>query len=288
LSVGSLKGSYPMNIFHTRQAISKAIQSVKSVGKSVGFVPTMGALHEGHLALVSEAFSRVDCVVVSIFVNPSQFNNLSDLENYPRMHEKDIELLNSIGNVIIFIPENGEVYPYNDSYEALDLEGLDSRLEGEFRPGHFQGVVHVVRNLFRLVKPDKAFFGLKDFQQLAVIRLMTKKLNFPIEIVAYPTKRTSEGLALSSRNLRLNEAERKEALIIYRTLLLVNELKETMSPEETKNKAIEFFNTGTLNLEYLEIVDNLTLLPIKVWKTEVTCCIAAFCGDVRLIDNMQL
>jgi len=277
-----------MNIFHTRQSISEAIDSVKTTGKSVGFVPTMGALHEGHLALVSKALSHVDCVVVSIFVNPTQFNNLSDLENYPRMHEKDIELLNAIGNVIIFIPEIKEVYPADDFFETMNLEGLDSRLEGEFRPGHFQGVVHVVRNLFQLVKPDFAYFGLKDFQQVAIIKLMTKKLNFPIEIVACPTLRTSEGLALSSRNLRLNETEQADALIIYRTLLLVNEWKKTLSPEKTKKMAIDFFNTGKLTLEYLAIVDNITLLPIKEWKKDVTCCIAAFCGEVRLIDNMQL
>lgn len=277
-----------MNVFYTRESLNQALDRDRSEGKSIGFVPTMGALHEGHLALVSRALKQSDSVVVSIFVNPTQFNNSSDLEKYPRMLEKDVDLLNKVGQVIVFAPSTDEIYPETDFFEELDLEGIDTVLEGQFRPGHFQGVVHVVRNLFQIVQPDKAFFGLKDFQQVAVIRLMVKKLNIPVEIVACPTMRSENGLALSSRNLRLSPEEKDNALIIYKTLKLIKELKPNFSPIEAKQKAIEYFQSGKLDLEYLEIVDSTNLKSLEEhWIDGATCCIAAFCGDVRLIDNMQ-
>jgi len=277
-----------MNVFYTRKSLIDAINLEKSLDKSIGFVPSMGALHEGHLALVKEALKEVDRVVVSIFVNPTQFNNSGDLEKYPRMLETDINLLNSVGDVIIFAPEYSEVYPENDTYEPFDMEGLDRVLEGKFRSGHFEGVAHVVWNLFQIVQPDKAFFGLKDFQQVAVIKLMVKKLDLPIEIIACPTRRNSNGLALSSRNLRLTEQERVDALIIYKTLVFVKSLKLKFTPVEAKLQDIDFFNKGKLKLEYLEIVEDETLTPLTdSWAEKSTCCIAAFCGDVRLIDNIQ-
>jgi pantoate--beta-alanine ligase len=278
-----------MNVFTTRKSLNEALASLKEAKKSVGFVPTMGALHEGHLALVKRALSESDSVVVSIFVNPTQFNNMQDLDKYPRMLQADVDLLKSIGEVIVFAPTVEEVYPENDTYTPLDLEGIDNVMEGEFRPGHFQGVVHVVRNLFQIVQPDQAYFGLKDFQQVAVIRLLTKKYNFPIQIIACPTLRETNGLAMSSRNLRLTESEREDALIIIQTLKYIQTLKATKTPKEAKELAMEYFSNGKLRLEYLEIVNGANLKSLdNEWNEYSVVCLAAFCGAVRLIDNLEL
>jgi pantoate--beta-alanine ligase len=278
-----------MNVFTTRKSLNEALASLKEAKKSVGFVPTMGALHEGHLALVKRALSESDTVVVSIFVNPTQFNNMQDLDKYPRMLQADVDLLQTIGEVIVFAPTVEEVYPENDTYTPLDLEGIDNVMEGEFRPGHFQGVVHVVRNLFQIVQPDQAYFGLKDFQQVAVIRLLTKKYNFPIQIIACPTLRETNGLAMSSRNLRLTEKEREDALIIIQTLKYIQSLKATKTPKEAKELAMEYFSNGKLRLEYLEIVNGANLKSLdNEWNEYTVVCLAAFCGAVRLIDNLEL
>lgn len=278
-----------MNVFTTRKSLNEALASLKEAKKSVGFVPTMGALHEGHLALVKRALSESDTVVVSIFVNPTQFNNMQDLDKYPRMLQADVDLLHTIGDVLVFAPSVEEVYPENDTYTPLDLEGIDNVMEGEFRPGHFQGVVHVVRNLFQIVQPDQAYFGLKDFQQVAVIRLLTKKYNFPIQIIACPTLRETNGLAMSSRNLRLTEKEREDALIIIQTLKYIQSLKATKTPKEAKELAMEYFSNGKLRLEYLEIVNGANLKSLdNEWNEYTVVCLAAFCGAVRLIDNLEL
>lgn len=278
-----------MNVFTTRKSLNEALASLKEAKKSVGFVPTMGALHEGHLALVKRALNESDTVVVSIFVNPTQFNNMQDLDKYPRMLQADVDLLQTIGEVIVFAPTVEEVYPENDTYTPLDLEGIDNVMEGEFRPGHFQGVVHVVRNLFQIVQPDQAYFGLKDFQQVAVIRLLTKKYNFPIQIIACPTLRETNGLAMSSRNLRLTEKEREDALIIIQTLKHIQSLKATKTPKEAKELAMEYFSNGKLRLEYLEIVNGANLKSLdNEWNEYTVVCLAAFCGAVRLIDNLEL
>lgn len=278
-----------MNVYTTRKSLNEVLSSRKAENKRIGFVPTMGALHEGHLALVKRALSESETVVVSIFVNPTQFNNLQDLDKYPRMLQADVDLLNTLGEVIVFAPTVEEVYPENDAYTPLDLEGIDNVMEGEFRPGHFQGVVHVVRNLFQIVQPNQAYFGLKDFQQVAVIRLLTKKYNFPIQIIACPTLRESSGLAMSSRNLRLTEKEREDALIIIQTLKYIQTLKVSNSPNEAKQLAKEYFSSGKLRLEYLEIVDGASLKSLDTdWNEFTVVCIAAFCGAVRLIDNIEL
>ena len=278
-----------MNVFTTRKSLNEALAPLKEAKKSVGFVPTMGALHEGHLALVKRALTESDCVVVSIFVNPTQFNNMQDLDKYPRMLQADVDLLNSIGEVLVFAPTVEEVYPENDAYSPLDLDGIDQVMEGEFRPGHFQGVVHVVRNLFQIVQPTHAYFGLKDFQQVAVIRLLTKKYNFPIQLIACPTLRETSGLAMSSRNLRLTESERKDALIIFQTLKFIQTLKASKSPKEVKELAMEYFSAGKLRLEYLEIVDGSSLKALDAaWSEYSFVCIAAYCGAVRLIDNLEV
>jgi pantoate--beta-alanine ligase len=276
-------------VYDKSAELKEALKIVRSEGKRIGFVPTMGALHEGHLALVRRAMSECDEVVVSIFVNPTQFNNPTDLEKYPRMLNKDVELLSTQGNIIVFAPEYEEVYPEGEQFMGIDLHGLDEVLEGKFRPGHFQGVVHVVRNLFRIVQPDKAYFGLKDFQQVAIIKHMVKILGLSIEIVECETSRDESGLALSSRNLRLSSEEKEQALIIPHTLFYAKSIVEGRTPKEVRTLAKLFFSRGKLELEYLELVDGETLQRLgDTWAKNSVCCIAAHCGPVRLIDNLEL
>ena len=256
----------------------------------LGFVPTMGALHSGHLDLVKRASAENSLVVVSIFVNPTQFNNQEDLQKYPRTLENDLKVLEDISNCIVFVPDVAEIYPENDSFQSMDLQGMDTILEGKFRPGHFQGVVHVVHNFFRLIQPTRAYFGQKDFQQLAIIKKMTEVFGFPIQIIACETVRDDSGLAKSSRNMRLSDAEKIDALIIFETLnfMKVNRLNYS-SPKELKDAAISFFKMGKLELEYLEISESASLKILEEnWSEKTTASIAAYCGDVRLIDNMEI
>ena len=275
-------------VYTTAHVLSSIISSAKKTGK-VGFVPTMGALHEGHLSLVKRALEENALVVVSIFVNPTQFNNAADLSAYPRTLNTDLELLSIFERVIVYAPSVEDIYPKNDFYEAIDLGGLDTVLEGAFRPGHFQGVVHVVRNLFYIVQPHTAYFGEKDFQQLAVIRRMVNILNFNIQIVACPTYRADNGLALSSRNMRLSEQGRVDALIISETMRYMHSLERKLTPAEVVEKGRAYFSKGKLDIEYLEIVDadHLTILTDD-WTDRAVCCIAAYCEEVRLIDNLAL
>ena len=256
----------------------------------LGFVPTMGALHSGHLDLVKRASAENSLVVVSIFVNPTQFNNQEDLQKYPRTLENDLKVLEDIPNCIVFVPDVLEIYPENDSFQSMDLQGMDTILEGKFRPGHFQGVVHVVHNFFRLIQPTRAYFGQKDFQQLAIIKKMTEVFGFPIQIVACETVRDDSGLAKSSRNMRLSDAEKIDALIIFETLnfMKVNRWNYS-SPKELKDAAISFFKKGKLELEYLEISESASLKILEEnWSEKTTASIAAYCGEVRLIDNMEI
>lgn len=269
-------------------ALHEFISSCKSQGLSIGFVPTMGALHEGHFALVRRAAEENDRVVVSIFVNPTQFNNPSDLANYPRTLSADIKMLAEVDNLLVFTPEIEHIYPENDDFQPIDLGTLDKVMEGAHRPCHFAGVVHVVYNLFQLIKPTKAYFGKKDYQQLAIIRFMTEAYNLPIEIVSCDTIRNEDGLALSSRNMRLSATQQKEALILYQTLRFVKTNAHLYNPVDLKERAIQFFNKGHLKLEYLEICNSRTLESLsKEWYESNVCCIAAWCGDVRLIDNLE-
>ena len=278
-----------MKVYNKISELQEHISKLKSEGKTVGFIPTMGALHYGHISLVSLGMRQCDVTVVSVFVNPTQFNNPDDLLKYPRTLESDVALLSSINCDIVFAPTVEEMYPKNRKAIQLDLGNLANLMEGKFRPGHFDGVVDVVSRLFEIVNPTKAFFGLKDFQQVSVIRFMTSKLNFPVEIIACPTLRETSGLAMSSRNMRLSETEKEDALHIYKSLLLAKELSASNSPLEVKEKAIEFFETGKLKLEYLEIVDPITLESLtSEWVAGATACIVAYCGEVRLIDNLQL
>lgn len=256
--------------------------------KTVGLVPTMGALHHGHLSLVKQAFEQCDIVVVSIFVNPTQFNNPKDLEKYPRMPEKDIELLNSVGNVVVLLPSVAEMYPESFKDIDLDLGALATVMEGEFRPGHFKGVMNVVKRLFDIVSPNKAYFGLKDFQQVAVIRHMINSLELDVELVPCDIIRESSGLASSSRNYRLSEEEKEDAAIIYAALSRAREMAGEYTPKEVCERMLEMIASGGLKPEYFDIVHPDTLMPIDEWMPGANACVAAHCGQVRLIDNLQL
>lgn len=278
-----------MYTFSTIDELKKHLNKVRVSGKRIGFVPTMGALHAGHTSLIHEAKKETDFVVASIFVNPTQFNNADDLKNYPRMLDKDIELLQEHFCDAVFIPDVETIYPENYSSIKLDLSPLDTVMEGKYRPGHFDGVVNVVYRLFDIIEPQKAFFGNKDFQQVAIIKAMTKKVNLPIQIIGCPTLREKNGLALSSRNLRLSEDQLTEALALYQTLVLGEKIASYLSPKETLKEMIQHFAQSSLELEYLEIVDPTTLLSITdFWVPGATACIVAYCGEVRLIDNMTL
>ena len=275
-------------LFQTLPALNLALKPFRENGKSIGFVPTMGALHDGHLSLVNQAVEDNDLVVVNIYVNPTQFNNPEDLALYPRTLEADLALLEGYKNVFVFHPDFETVYPKEDGYIPFDLGVLNQVMEGKFRPGHFEGVAHVVHNLFQLVQPNRAYFGRKDFQQLAVIRKMTEHFQFPIEIIACDTLRQVDGLAMSSRNMRLSESEKQEALIIWETLQFVKQNKSKLSPQLLSEQAKTFFSAGKLELEYLEIVNESSLETAQDWSQPTVCCIAAYCGTVRLIDNLLL
>ena len=273
----------------------KTIQELRSLldsqhdGGSVGFVPTMGALHRGHLSLVEAAARENPLVVVSIFVNPTQFNNPDDLKRYPRNLKSDLQLLESAGANIVFAPEVEEIYPEPDT-RKFDFGALVQMMEGKYRPGHFNGVAQVVSKLFEIVKPDKAYFGLKDFQQLAVINKMVKMLGIPVEIVPCPIVREESGLAMSSRNELLTSEERKNAAMIYHTLRRASELSGEKTVGETESWVIKTVNKNPfLNVEYFEIVDFETLQPVQSWnhKGRKIVCIAVYCGNVRLIDNLE-
>ncbi len=278
-----------MEVIYQTALLRTRIESLRKSGRTIGFVPTMGALHEGHLSLVRFCRQQNDFTVVSIFVNPTQFNDKSDLERYPRMPDKDLALLRSTGCDLVFMPGDKEVYPEPDT-RVFDFGGLDSVMEGRHRPGHFNGVAQVVTRFFELVKPHRAYFGLKDFQQLAILRKVTFDLNLPVEIVSCPIVRECDGLAMSSRNMLLSPEERKRALALSQSLFQAKEMKVRHSPAQVKD-----FVTGRIqsspgvDLEYFEIIDGLTLLPVSTWddRHDVIGCIAVRVGKVRLIDNIN-
>ena len=275
-----------MQTFVTRQEIIEWRQQMRGDQKQIGFVPTMGALHQGHLALIKRACLENAAVVVSIFVNPKQFNQSADLQAYPRMLEADLALLYGLGNLVIFAPNEDEMYPKDLPFSPMPLGRIGQLLEGAHRPGHFEGVVHVVHHLFALIQPQKAYFGQKDFQQLAIIRLLNAYYGFAIDIIGCETIREADGLAMSSRNLRLNAQERQNALAISRALQYVNNNTGKHPLEKVKQEARFIIEQAGLAIEYLEIVDPLTLENCSQWQQEQVCCVAAICGEVRLIDNM--
>ena len=261
----------------------------KEEGLKIGFVPTMGALHEGHLSLVEKAGKETDFVVVSIFVNPTQFNDKGDLERYPRDLNKDVALLTPTPCQLVFAPEADEIYPEPDTRQ-FNFGTLEQVMEGKFRPGHFNGVAQVVSRLFDIVKPDKAYFGQKDFQQLAIINEMVRKLNLPVEIVPCPIIRETDGLAMSSRNMLLSAEQRINAVNISATLFEAKNKTGELSVEELCQWVINRVNENEyLNTEYFEIVNDTTLLPVLSWDEpcKKIGCIAVHCGKIRLIDNIE-
>jgi len=277
-----------MEIVTRVSELTNFVESVKKQKLTIGFVPTMGALHQGHLSLVNAATKQADVVIVSIFVNPTQFNNPDDLKTYPRSLDKDAELLSKTGCKLVFAPSVSEVYPEKDT-RVFDFGNLDKVMEGKYRPGHFNGVAQVVSRLFSIVKPDKAFFGAKDFQQMAIIRQMTKEMMPQIEIVGCPIVREADGLALSSRNALLTPEMRKKAPIIAATLFESVNFVSTKSVDELKKYVIEQINSVSgLEVEYFEIVDSITLQPVNSWDEtgQITGCITVYAGNVRLIDNV--
>ncbi|MDE6237900.1 MAG: pantoate--beta-alanine ligase [Muribaculaceae bacterium] len=260
-------------------------------GRSIGLVPTMGALHAGHLSLVERAVKENDDVIVSVFVNPTQFNNPDDLATYPRTEEEDCRLLAKGGVSVAFVPDVKEMYPQGAVHEKdFELGTAAEVMEGKFRPGHFQGVAQIVSRLFELCRPNRAYFGEKDFQQIAVIKNMVESEGIDVDIIPCPIKRADDGLALSSRNALLTPEQRAVAPAIYKALKEGVEYSKTHTVRETHDMIVNAVNANAgLETEYLEIVDARTLLPVEKWEEspEIQGCITVYCGKVRLIDNIK-
>ena len=279
-----------MKIISNINELLAEISQLKSKAESIGFVPTMGALHQGHQRLVERSVAENSFTVVSIFVNPTQFNNPQDLEKYPRTLDRDAKLLEVIGCDIIFAPAAEELYSRDELKATFDFDfgGLDLVMEGRFRPGHFNGVVQIVSKLFQLVQPTKAYFGEKDFQQLAIIHRMVEVLHFDVEVIDCEIVRESTGLALSSRNERLTPEQHKKAIEISKVLFESRNFASQLNPKELTNWVVSEINAvDGLTLEYFEIVNSRTLQTIDNWKEPSVGCIAVFCGEVRLIDNIK-
>lgn len=278
-----------MEVISKISDLQARIAAYRAEGKQIGLVPTMGALHNGHLSLVKRCVSENGCCVVSVFVNPTQFNDKNDLIHYPRTPEADCKLLESAGCHIVFMPSVEEMYPQKDT-RVFDLGSVAAVMEGKYRPGHFNGVAQIVSKLFDTVKPDRAYFGEKDFQQIAVIREMTRQLKFPIEIISCPIVREADGMALSSRNTRLSPEQRKNAVNISQTLFKSRTFATQHTVAETIAFVIESINqTPDLRVEYYEIVNGDTLQPVDSWDDApyIVGCITVYCGEVRLIDNIS-
>lgn len=281
-----------MEHFTTISGTRSYLDRRRAKGISIGFVPTMGALHHGHLALIQRSKQTNDLTICSIFVNPTQFNNPDDLKHYPRTLSRDIKMLEEAGCDVLFAPEAGEIYPkgLNETID-LDLGRLERVMEGKFRPGHFQGVALIVKKLFDIVNPTRAYFGKKDYQQLAVISHMVSSFSLPIELVPCETIRESDGLAMSSRNMRLTIAEREIAPAIYKVLAHVKANTGHLTVQELRARALKMLEeTAAFKVEYLEIADGTTLLPLSDWResSKPMAFIAVHLGDVRLIDNIEL
>lgn len=266
------------------------VEIQKQSGKKIGFVPTMGALHQGHISLVKKSKEENDVTIVSVFVNPTQFNNAEDLKKYPRTQEADIQILENSGCDAVFFPSVEDIYPKGENSDEFNFEGIENQMEGKFRPGHFNGVATVVKRFFEIVQPQKAYFGEKDFQQLRIIQELVKKLNFPLEIVPVPIMREDDGLAMSSRNTRLTKEMREESPKIFQILSEAKEFLKTNSVEATKNFVQEKFNQTKLDLEYFEIADEQTLQSVseKEKNQKLRGFVAVFAGEIRLIDNISL
>ena len=282
-----------MEVYSEKQQIIKAIALLKTKKQFIGLVPTMGALHNGHLALVEQALHHNDYVVVSIFVNPTQFDNSSDLKKYPRTLEKDVDLLSTLSkkHILVYAPTVDDVYEGNTISESFDFDGLEFEMEGRFRQGHFDGVGTIVKRLFEIIKPHNAYFGEKDFQQLQIIKKLVEKHRIPVNIIGCPIHRETTGLAMSSRNTRLKPEYLEAAPFIYKTLTTAKKLFGTKSA----NKIVEWVDNqfsahNLLKLEYFIIADTETLKPVKrkSRKKSYRAFIAVYADDIRLIDNIAL
>jgi pantoate--beta-alanine ligase len=281
-----------MEVIKNRKVLQDFIERQKEMGKRIGFAPTMGALHKGHLSLYEEAKKENDLVISSIFVNPTQFNNTEDLEKYPRDINRDILILENSGLVdAVYIPEVADIYPEKTESKHYDFDGLENEMEGKSRPGHFDGVGTVVEELFRQIQPDNAYFGEKDFQQLAIIRKMVEKKHLPVKITGVPIYRAENGLALSSRNQRLHEDRKEASKIIYNTLKKVNDWFRTVTIPEIKERVTDIFDQQPgMKLEYFLIADEKTLQETDFFYKDrnFRAFIVVVVDGVRLIDNMHL
>jgi pantoate--beta-alanine ligase len=281
-----------MLIFNKKSDLSAFLSPFINQNKSIGFVPTMGALHEGHLSLLKNSLSENDITVMSIFVNPTQFNNAEDLDKYPRTLERDVQIMQALSNsIIVYAPEVEDIYEGNTVSENFEYDGLENQMEGKHRPGHFDGVGTIVKRLFEIVQPNKAYFGEKDFQQLQIVKKLVSKYNIPVEVIGCPIHREPNGLAMSSRNERLSAIAKEKAAIIYQILSDAKKLFQTNSAEKTilfveneLKKHTEF------QLEYFEIADEATLLSVseKENNKNYRGFIAIFIENIRLIDNISL
>lgn len=281
-----------MEVLRSREQLDTYIKAQKDTGKSIGFAPTMGALHKGHVSLYEAARNENDVVVSSVFVNPTQFNNPDDLEKYPRTVDKDIEILKESGFVdAVYIPEVKDIYPNGMESKHYDFDGLENEMEGKARPGHFDGVGTVVEELFRQVQPDNAYFGEKDYQQLAIIRKLVEKNQLPVKIHGVPIYREENGLAMSSRNQRLTPEQKDAAKIIHETLVKVNDWFRIITIPEINQRVKDIFEKADgFVLEYFTIADEETLKETDFFYRDrnYRAFIVVFAGEVRLIDNMHL
>jgi pantoate--beta-alanine ligase len=278
-----------MIISKTQIDLKRQLTATENAGKTIGLVPTMGALHQGHASLVEKAKSENDFVIVTIFVNPTQFNDPSDLKNYPRSLDRDLELLRNLEADLVFVPTVEEMYPEEET-RIFDLGNLDKVMEGKYREGHFNGVAQIVSKLFLLTSPHRAYFGQKDFQQLVIIRRLVEILGLNLTIVACPILREKDGLAMSSRNVRLSEEHRHLAPFIYQTLIRAREKRYELTPSQIKDwVTMQFKKQSEMELEYFEIVDDKELTPVSGWDSGVNKvgCLAVHLGGVRLIDNLN-
>lgn len=276
-----------MIVVETIKKLKQELENYKS--KNVGFVPTMGALHSGHISLVERSVKENDVTVVSVFVNPTQFNDKADLERYPRTEEADKKLLEAAGCDIVFMPQVEEMYPEEDT-RVFNFGCIETVMEGKYRPGHFNGVAQIVSKLFYAVEPTRSYFGEKDFQQVAIIRDMVRQLNLPVEIIACPIIREESGLARSSRNELLSAEERKKAALISQVLSKSVNFAKEMSVEEVKNWVCEqFTHDEVFKMDYYDIVDGNSLQSVSSWEDSdyIVGCIAIYCGKIRLIDNIH-
>ena len=279
-----------MKVLKSKKTLIDYVERQREMGKKIGFAPTMGALHQGHLSLYKAAKKENDEVISSIFVNPTQFNNPDDFQKYPKTLEKDLELLEKAGVDAVYVPNVEEMYPDGLNSKKYNFDGLENEMEGKYRPGHFDGVGTIVEELFRQVQPHNAYFGEKDYQQLAIIKKMVEKTKLPVKIHGVPTLREEDGLAMSSRNVRLTETQRKEATIIYETLTKVKEWFKVISLEEIKQKVTDIFRNSNFELEYFVIADEKTLKETDYFYKDKNyrAFIVAYADTVRLIDNMHL